>query len=848
MLGQVTCLRSIALMFFPTVTLAVAQESQPVFSSILYQPYSPDAHTLHLWHLDEKSPPFQDEAGQGPPLRGLLNLAAPEVTSLPGLGTGISFHFNVGGTPRLSDLQGAILLATPSLHNGGGDNVEPPFPYFGKDGAFTYEAMVKLDIPPSSAGGIALGLISMDGDGSDRVFNFRIERDGFLAFIPLPHSGSAGGALATIPTSGPDAIDATHWFHVAVTYDGNAGVTNNLKLYWTRVDGKPRPANLIGRGTLSNDLNGMLGDFAIGNEARSFDGNAEAEPFPGIIDEVRISDIARSPDDFFFVPAKPQTGSDPASQPPSASSRNSLSLTGILIDNQAVIVPKTKEIIVPPGLHRLDFDFGYPVDRLTGPITLRCQLEGVDERWQETGRGMALSYQVLGADGEVLSQAQFAALGRSLDWETSLEDAAMTHRREPIFIPAGATSLRLVLGSGSPDTTGFFEIDNLSIVDASNPASPLELWSNGDFSSGENFGSPAGVPSEWHRGGTDPAIARLITNKTAPSIGLVDGDQNKHGEWISTQPLPSNLSGKTLILSWQEAFNVIGGSTHRATYVNVPSGTYLFRAIGASGDGISSPDSILLKVTIRTAISDQPWFMPTMVGGTIALLSALIVTSLRQREKHKLDRLRYQNALEQDRSRIARDMHDDLGTRVTVLNLTASLANQCLDTDPSRSRRHLEKITTSARDLVVAMDDLVWAVDPANDTLDHLAAHLTRMAGEMFRDTPIRCRMNIPTLLPPLPLHADLRHHLALATKEALHNVLKYAGPCDVRLSLGWNGSRLKITIEDEGVGFDPALTPRGNGLNNLDSRLLKLGGTCEILARPGAGVCISLQCPLPSL
>lgn len=836
----------ITLLLLLGCTFASAQEPASHFSSVIYRPYVPDEHTLHLWHLDEKEPPFQDAGSSGTPLRGLLNLAAPDVTSVPGLGTGISFHFNVGGTPRASDLQGAILLAADKLHVGNNDNVPSPFPYFGKDGAFTFEAMVKLDILPASDGGIALGLITMDGDGSDRIFNFRIERDGFLAFIPLPHSGSAGGALATIPTTGPDAIDTTHWFHVAVTYDGNAGITNNLKLFWTKVDGSPRTANLIGRGTLASDLNGTLGDFAIGNEARGFPGNAEAEPFPGIIDEVRISDIARAPSDFFFAPVVPTPSKD-SPPPATAAQKNTISLTSILVDNQSLIIPKSRELSLSPGLHRLDFDFGYPVDRVTGPVALRCQLEGVDERWQETNRGMALICQVIGPAEEVLSQAQFPALGRSLNWETSLEDSAMTQRREPIYIPEGARFIRIILSSGSPDTTGFFEIDNLSVVDGSTPGTPLELWSNGDLSNGENFGSPAGVPTGWRRGGTDAAIARLITNKTAPSIGLVDGDQNNHGEWISSQVLPPNLKGRTLILSWLEAFNVIGGSTHRASYVNVPPGNYVFRAIGASGDSIASPDKIELRVVIQTALSEQPWFMPTVVGLVIAVVAGLAVAGLRQRAKHKLDRLRYQNALEQDRSRIARDMHDDLGTRVTVLNLTASLARQFLKSDPSRSQHHLETITTSARELVVAMDDLVWAVDPSNDTLDHLAAHLTRMAGEMFRDTPIRCRLDIPTLLPSLALHADIRHHLALATKEALHNVLKYAGPCDVLLSMSWNGSRLRIIIKDEGVGFDPDHTIRGNGLNNLSSRLGKLGGTCEIVTGPGAGVSITLDCPLSS-
>src|SRR5690606_10353385 len=140
---------------------------------------------------------------------------------------------------------------------------------------------------------------------------------------------------------------------------------------------------------------------------------------------------------------------------------------------------------------------------------------------------------------------------------------------------------------------------------------------------------------------------------------------------------------------------------------------------------------------------------------------------------------RFQHALERDRSRIARDMHDDLGTRVTVLNMTAALARRDMEADPAKARRHLEKMSGAARELVSAMDDLVWAVDPAHDTLDHLASHLTRLAEEIFRDSPVRCRLDIPAELPARALSSDFRHHVSLAVKESLHNILQHAGPCE---------------------------------------------------------------------
>ncbi|MCW1914007.1 LamG domain-containing protein [Luteolibacter sp. GHJ8] len=399
-------------------------------------------------------------------MTGLLNGALAGQKAMTGFDSAISFRASQGGTPGSSDLRGAILTAASALANSASDNAPTGFRYAGGDGAFTFELLVRPDVMPQDAEVIALGLISMDGDGSDRIFNFRIEKQGFLAFITLPHCGASGGGLASIPSSGPHAYKPGEWFHVAVTYDGNAGVTNNLKLYWTRIDAGARQANLIGRGTLSNDLNGNTGDFAIGNEARSFPGNAEGEPFPDLIDEVRISSIARDPSDYLFVPELSRRSAGTASNADTSTSKQGLDLklSDVLVDGSPAPLPAPGEPLkLGSGLNRLDFDFGIEPDRIDADVKLRCQLEGIDERWQETERGMSLIYQALDSDHRVISQASFPAVGRSNGWETTPEDSAMTSRSEPVYLPAGTSALRISLSSGSPDTTGLMVIDKLAL-------------------------------------------------------------------------------------------------------------------------------------------------------------------------------------------------------------------------------------------------------------------------------------------------------------------------------------------------------------------------------------------------
>jgi signal transduction histidine kinase len=810
-------------------------------------PNVPDGHTLHLWHLDEPAAAFVDSGVSPQLLEGLLNRASAGHPSFPGLGSAVSFNENAGGARGTSNFRGALVLARRKAANGPQDNVPRGFLYFGADGAFTYEAVVKFDILPKDAGVIACGLISMDGDASDRIFNFRIEKEGFLSFIPLPNSGATGLALATIPTSGSHAIDTSHWFHVAVSYDGNEGVANNLNLYWTKLGDGLTDANRIGGGTLSSDFWGATGDFAIGNEARNFNGNSEAEPFPGKIDEVRISGVARHPSDFFFVAPELRTSpeqviarrSDVARRPHSR-----LRLQNILVDASPETMPVSPSdaLKLGPGLHRLDFDFGFGPDNPGGAIKLRCQLEGIDDRWQETERGMSLVCQALDRDGRVISQSRFPFTDTSAGWETAPEDSRVTRRSEPVYVPVETTALRLALNSGSLDTTGFVTVGRIKLVTPDKPDN--SLLKNGNIAISETAGA-AGVPEGWRRDGSDPSIARVMFRSGSAFLTLVDGDQHHDGEWSSIKPLLPHQGG-VLVLSWEDAYNVSSGSLHRATYVNVPPGNYTFRAVGLAEGTDLLGDGVSLPIVIEPPFWERPWFGPVLAAGSVALVAAGIVARLRRRARQRLEVLRFQNALEQDRTRIARDLHDDLGTRVTVLNMTAALAKRDLERDPAKTHRHLDKMTDAARDMVVALDDLVWAVDPAHDTLDHLASHLTRLAEEIFRDSPVRCRLDIPAVLPARPLGAEFRHHLALAVKESLHNVLQHAGPCEVFLSLEYDGERIAVTIRDTGRGFDPKAHGDGHGLSNTPERVREIGGSYAIDSSPGRGTCIVIICLLP--
>jgi signal transduction histidine kinase len=140
------------------------------------------------------------------------------------------------------------------------------------------------------------------------------------------------------------------------------------------------------------------------------------------------------------------------------------------------------------------------------------------------------------------------------------------------------------------------------------------------------------------------------------------------------------------------------------------------------------------------------------------------------------------------------------------------------------------------------MDEVVWAVNPRNDTLESMLTYFNKFVQEYLNRAGVRCRMDVPLELPLVPLSAEARHHLYLACKEALNNVVKHSGASEVWIRLQAGDGGFVLSVEDNGRGFDPHGQTHGNGLHNMQQRLEKLGGLCEIHSKPGAGTRILFQ------
>jgi len=277
---------------------------------------------------------------------------------------------------------------------------------------------------------------------------------------------------------------------------------------------------------------------------------------------------------------------------------------------------------------------------------------------------------------------------------------------------------------------------------------------------------------------------------------------------------------------WVEA-----GDQRTAYYNSVPPGDYRFQVIACNNDGVWNETGAVLALQILPHYWQTWWFKTATAAAFILLLVAFY--RARVERFREIERLRIQ---------IASDLHDDVGSRLTKVAMVTELMDR--QTPPTdRSKVHIGNISGTVREITRAMDEIVWTINPRNDTLDNLANYVFQYAQEYFQNTGVRCRLDVPAELPDHSISTEERHNLFMAVKEAFNNVLKHAGATEVRVGLTVVGNLLTIIIADNGRGVSPDLTgPAGDGLVNMKQRLQQIGGRFALQSAPGGGTTITLE------
>lgn len=299
---------------------------------------------------------------------------------------------------------------------------------------------------------------------------------------------------------------------------------------------------------------------------------------------------------------------------------------------------------------------------------------------------------------------------------------------------------------------------------------------------------------------------------------------------------------------------VDAGSKRAVQYSYLPPGDYTFRVTACNNDEVWNDAGAALSFTVLPQFWQTWWFRGASILIGAGAVAGVAMGLTRQRVRRKLEQLERQRALERERARIARDIHDDLGASLTRITLLSQSARGDLD-NSQQAASDLDQIYTTARELTRAMDEIVWAVNPKHDTLDSLVAYLGRFAQNFLSSAGIRCRLDVPLQLPARALTVEIRHNLFLAFKEALNNAVKHAQASEVRISLEIEPGEFVLVITDNGRGFDwnqqkarvaaagdSLRSDSGNGLLNMRRRLEEINGTCDWETAPGEGTRVKLS------
>jgi signal transduction histidine kinase len=526
----------------------------------------------------------------------------------------------------------------------------------------------------------------------------------------------------------------------------------------------------------------------------------------------------------------------------------SLEIRSVIVNGESVIWRQNGDAIVGASPENISIFFGGRTNAIRPPVRIRYKLDGYDNNWRDASGNMYLTVRFYNAAGDQIALKNFPVEDDSPGWNGSFASSPLTHRRETVVVPPNASRLWIVVSSaGPPSTVGVYAVANLIVSKIANDSPPLVLMrSPSDLELEQAGNSP---PPGWERDGTHSSMAKIVTlgqNPTQKALAILDEDAGSHAEWHNSMAAaPIVHPGDNILIEWNEAFTTGTGDVSAANYQKLAEGSYHFRVAEVDFFGNPTGATISLGIIVPPPFWRTSWFWSMSGLSVIGVILGGWRYLAWHRTRLELSRLRDERALERERLRISRDIHDDLGARVTEISLASALA-KTKASFPASAAADFEHISKLSRELVAALYETVWAVNPENDNLDALGNYLCQMTNHLCEHAQLPCRWTISDLPRDRQVSSQLRHNIIMAVKEAVHNVIKHSKATEMSLQVEFNRDVLTISVQDNGCGFDVNGNSKGSGLTNMHRRMTDINGMCGVESRAGAGTRVQLQLALP--
>jgi ligand-binding sensor domain-containing protein/two-component sensor histidine kinase len=277
---------------------------------------------------------------------------------------------------------------------------------------------------------------------------------------------------------------------------------------------------------------------------------------------------------------------------------------------------------------------------------------------------------------------------------------------------------------------------------------------------------------------------------------------------------------------WIEA-----GSRRLAQYTNIPPGNYTFRMKACNNDGLWNEEGAAFLFSIRPYFYQTRWFY--------GLVAAAIALSVWQFHKYRVKRAL---EIERIRTRIATDLHDDIGAGLSQIAILTEVARKDLQKPETPIR--LNQVMETAQELMESMSDIVWAVNPARDSAEDLVHRMRKFANDILSAGDTELHFHSTDTDKTKKLTPDFKRHVYLIFKECINNAAKHSQCKSVTIEMNLNRGRMLLTIRDDGKGFDMSNSYDGNGLKSMRTRAGLLGGTFRFSSEPGKGTSMELEVP----
>jgi signal transduction histidine kinase len=517
-------------------------------------------------------------------------------------------------------------------------------------------------------------------------------------------------------------------------------------------------------------------------------------------------------------------------------------LDSVALDGKAMALPPVSQPIeaeagqplvtrfnawtLPAGTRQVQFNFKEPKAGSGQGYRFRYRLEGLDTEWREAGGNMRVSFRFFGnKETDFFSIGNWDVFGSSPGWTGCASNAPLVSQTRMIQVPPNVEGIDVsVVSGGNVDTVGILAVDNIRVFRVRDGVEDETPWVVAAFEP-DPMGKPAPPWQNYMRADLCEMVAHP-TERARHLLVLRDTSNTSYAEYNYRKNLDERIrAGDLLKIDWNWSYSIGSCERNPLTYNGMPPGKYRLHVQRVSTDALTVYEEVFLPFQIPELFYKTQWFVAVCSLLGAGLIFGFIAWNYRRRVQFRLSKLEWMRRLEEERTRIARDIHDDIGSRLTQIRLIAAAA-QADSLAAIDQRNAMTRILDGALEAGHQLHEIIWAVKTENDTAEALAGYIAQTTQKLCSGCGMRFRLDIPTFLPPLTVASHLRYNLMLAIREAVTNALKHAQGSEISVRLVLDGNTMTIEVVDNGKGFVWDAVVPGEGLANMRARMKEIKGS----------------------